>query len=222
MSTFPKNIQKVAERQAMLEADTLVQVAFPLAIGDELSSLHSYSVYSALKTLEPWLETNPTLLINSIAGIKLYNKQIETHCNSKLQMRVPISFASRLYALAGKRLSIGQGSICLQAPTITPLHPKQNLYSRIVTINLRNFKGAELPPQPFLAAAQRQLKDLGVRGELSLVLKRGEPVRRVIKIKEQFIPGFAVEVKGLSEADSLELQQLGLGGRPKMGCGWFE
>lgn len=213
---------KVAELEAMLEADPLVQVDFPLVIGDRLSSLHGYSLYSALKSLEPWLETSPTVLINSIAGTRLYNKQIETHCNSKLQMRVPISFASRLYALAGKRLSIGQGSICLQAPTITPLHPKRNLYSRIVTISLRDLKGAELPPQLFLASAQRKLENLGVRGQLFIVLKQGEPIRRVVKIKGQFITGYAVEVKGLSEADSLKLQQFRLGGRLKMACGWFE
>lgn len=221
MSTLSKASQ-TAELDAMLEADPLVQADFPLVIGDRLSSLHAYSLYAALKTLEPWLEENPTVLINLIAGTKLYNKQIETHCNSKLQLRVPISFASRLYALAGERLSIGQGSICLQAPTITPVHPKRNLYSRIVTINLRDLKGAELPPQLFLPAAQRQLENLGVRGELSLALKQGEPMRRVIKIKGQFITGYAVKVKGLSEADSLKLQQHGLGGRPKMGGGWFE
>lgn len=165
MSAFSKN-RKVAELEAMLEADPLVQVNFPLVIGDRLSSLHAKSVYSALKSLEPWLETNPTVLINSIAGTRLYNKQIETHCNSRLQLRLPISFASRLYALAGKRLSIGQGSICLQAPTITPVHPKRNLYSRIVTINLRDRKSAELPAKPFLATAQRQLEDWGVRSTL--------------------------------------------------------
>lgn len=180
MSAFSK-ARKVAELEAMLEADPLVQGDFPLVIGDTLSSLHAYSLYSALKSLEPWLETNPTVLINSIAGTRLHNKQIETHCNSRLQLRVPISFASRLYALAGKRLSIGQGSICLQAPTITPLRPKRNLYSRIVTISLRDFKSAELPPQLFLATAQRQLKNLGVRGELSIVLKQGEPIRRVAR-----------------------------------------
>lgn len=179
--------RSTAEIEATLETDPLVQVDFPLVRGDRLSSLHAYSVYSALKALEPRLEENPTVLINSIAGTRLYNKQIETHCNSKLQIRVPISFASRLYALAGERLSVGQGSICLQAPTISPLQPKRNLHSRIVTIKPRDLKGAELTPQVFLVVAQRQLTTMNIRGELSLVLKQGEPIRRVIKIKGQFI-----------------------------------
>lgn len=221
MFTLSKNRQ-LAELEAILEADPLVQADFPLLAGDRLSSLHAYSVYAALKTLEPRLEKNPTVLINSIAGTRLYNKQIETHCNSKLQMRVPISFAGCLYALAGKRLSVGQGSICLQAPTITPLQPKRNHYSRIVTIKPRDLKGAELTPQMFLIVAQRQLTTMNIRGELSLVLKQGEPIRRVIQIKGQFITGYAVELKELNETDSLKLQQLGLGGRNKMGAGWFE
>jgi CRISPR-associated endonuclease/helicase Cas3 len=221
MSTLSKN-KRLAELEAMIEADPLVQADFPLVAGERLSSLHAYSVYSALKTLEPRLEENPTVLINSIAGARLYNKQIETHCNSKLQMRVPISFAGCLYALAGKRLSVGQGSICLQAPTITPLQPKRNLYCRIVTIKPRGLKGTELTAQEFLMLAQRQLTTKGIRGNLSLVSKQGEPIRRVIRIKGQFITGYAVEVKELNETDSLKLQQLGLGGRNKMGGGWFE
>ncbi|MFM6402281.1 type I-MYXAN CRISPR-associated protein Cas6/Cmx6 [Planktothrix sp.] len=44
----------------------------------------------------------------------------------------------------------------------------------------------------------------------------------MIKIKGKFITGYAVEVKGLSEEDSLKLQQFGLGGRKTMGGGWFE
>lgn len=221
MSIFRK-AKRIAELEMRLEADPLVQVDFPLVVGDRLSSLHAYSVYSALKSREPWLEQNPTVLINSIAGKKLYDKQIETHCNSKLQLRVPISFASRLYALAGVRLSVGQGSICLQAPTIKPIDQKQSLYSRIVTINLRDLKDALLPPELFLAAAQRQFGNLDIRGKLSLVLERDEPKRGVVKVKKNFIPGYAVEVKDLDGVSSLKLQQFGLGGKQKMGCGWFE
>lgn len=221
MSAFCKSA-RLAELEELLAADPLVQVEFPLVVGDRLSSLHGYPLYSALKSLEPWLDECPTVLINSIAGVRLHNKQIETHCNSQLQLRVPISRASRLYALAGKRLSVGQGSIALQPPTIRPLISKKNLRSRLVTINLRDRKGSNLPPDLFLAAANRQLQGIGVRGELSLALRRGELERRVIKIKGKFITGYAVEVKGLSEEDSLKLQQFGLGGRKTMGGGWFE
>lgn len=221
MSAFCKSA-KIAELEELLAADPLVQVEFPLVVGDRISSLHSYSLLSSLKLSEPWIGKSPTVLINSIAGILLHNKQIETHCNSQLQLRVPISRASRLYALAGRRLSIGQGSIALQPPTIRPLISKKNLRSRIVTIKLRDDEESNLPPDLFLAAANRQLQGIDVRGELSLLLRRGEPIRRVIKIKGKFITGYAVEVKGLSEEDSLKLQQFGLGGRKTMGGGWFE
>ncbi len=217
MSSFESS-KKLAE----LQDEPLVQVDFPLVAGDRFSSLHTYSSYSGLKSEEPWIGECPTVLINSIAGILLHNKQIETHCNSKLQLRVPISFASRLYALAGKRLSVGQGSICLQAPTISPLRPKRNLYSRLVVFHLRDFKDVVPPPDRFLATAHRKLEDLGVRGELSLAMSHGKLVRRVVKVKERFIAGYAVEVKRLSETDSLKLQQFSIGGKLRMGAGWFE
>ena len=42
-----------------------------------------------------------------------------------------------------------------------------------------------------------------------------------MRVKGQVIVGFAVQVKGLSAADSLKLQADGLGGRRRLGCGFF-
>jgi CRISPR-associated protein Cas6 len=46
-------------------------------------------------------------------------------------------------------------------------------------------------------------------------------IRRTLQIRDKTIVGFALEVGGLSIADSIRLQELGLGGRHRFGCGVF-
>ncbi|WP_413168010.1 type I-MYXAN CRISPR-associated protein Cas6/Cmx6 [Capilliphycus salinus ALCB114379] len=64
-----------------------------------------------------------------------------------------------------------------------------------------------------------------LKGEIRLPRKKGKPVDNVVHITKNSpvsIKGFAVQVVGLSDSDSLLLQQLGLGAKKKWGCGWFE
>ncbi len=122
--------------------------------------------------------------------------------------------------MAGQILSIGQGEIALKIPTIAPLNPKSKLKARIVLIHLSP-READPSPDKFLAAATRQLKEREIKGKVSIMLRKGALDRKVLIVKGKKNPGFGVQVTGLSEEDSLKLKTLGLGGRQKMGAGFF-
>jgi CRISPR-associated protein Cas6 len=97
----------------------------------------------------------------------------------------------------------------LGAPQIYLLKPTPTLYARIVTI-----KGFT-EPEPFLDAVCRKLDELGVKGE---------PVvgqRRVLKVGQHRVVGFGLTIHELSDESSILLQEQGLGGRRRMGCGIF-
>jgi CRISPR-associated protein Cas6 len=51
--------------------------------------------------------------------------------------------------------------------------------------------------------------------------RAGEPKRRVVRIKGVAITGYSLLVTELSAADSIKLQESGLGGRRHLGCGFF-
>ncbi len=200
--------------------EPVMEVTFPIVSGSLISSLHGYSLYSAVKKILPWMGDCPLTLISSIDGIKNDKGLIETQEFSRLRIRTPVAQASRFYSLAGQTLSVGQGRIFLKVPTIGPLSPKATLQARIVIIHLS--KERELvPPDRFLVAATRQLSENGINGRISLLLKKGALKRQVLLVKNRKIPGYGVEVSGLSEDDSLKLQTLGLGGKKKMGAGYF-
>lgn len=200
--------------------EPLLEVSFPIVRGAKISSLHGYSLHSALKQKMPWIEKCPFTSISSIAGIPDGQGLIETQDFSRLQIRTLLSKATAFYGLAGQMLSIGQGQISLKIPTIAPLQPKSTLKARIVVIHLSPRE--KIPsPDRFLAVATRQLVEHGIRGKISLLLRRGALDNKAIIVKGKHIPGYGVQVAELSEEDAIKLMSFGLGGRRKMGAGFF-
>jgi CRISPR-associated endonuclease/helicase Cas3 len=123
-------------------------------------------------------------------------------------------------SLAGKGIAIMRHHIRLGVPQVRALEPSPSLYARVVAIK----HATEVAL--VCAAARRQLDELGIGGRVRVpdhVVKGGtvEPQRRVLRIKKAVIVGFALLVEGLTDEESLRLQELGLGGRRRMGCGFF-
>src|SRR5262245_40869978 len=128
---------------------------------------------------------------------------------ARLKIRIPQDRVPLMLKLAGKRLEVDGHAIRLGAPQIYLLKPSETLYARIVTI--KGFTDSE----PFLDAVCRKLVELGVKGEPTI------GPRRVVRIGEHTVVGFAVAIHELSDEASIILQEHGIGGRRRMGCGFF-
>jgi CRISPR-associated protein Cas6 len=194
-----------------------VELSFGI-IGKTLPADHGYGLYSAIAHLCPQLHDQESISIQTIAGEPDKQGKIYLSRQSQLRIRLPYEpdKIALVLPLAGQTLLIGNHSIQLGIPQIHPLHPTDKLRSRIVTI--KKFQD----PEPFKEAAQRQLDALGIQGNLILPLNEdGEPSRKAIKIKTYSVIGFSLIVTDLSDEDSIKLQQVGLGGKHRMGCGIF-
>ena len=51
--------------------------------------------------------------------------------------------------------------------------------------------------------------------------RAGQPRRKIIHIKGKAIVGYSLIVEGLTAEESILLQEKGLGGRTRIGCGFF-
>jgi CRISPR-associated protein Cas6 len=111
--------------------------------------------------------------------------------------------------LAGRRLDVGNHSLLVGIPEVRTLRPRAYLYSRLVTI-----KGF-METEGFVKAAKRQLEKLGVNAEIQV----GE--RRTLRVKDKQVVGFELAATDLDAENSIRLQEEGLGGRRRMGCGVF-
>ncbi len=135
-------------------------------------------------------------------------------------MRLPSEDIGLLLSLAGKALELAGVRLQVGVPRVLTLTPAAALVARMVTI-----KGFT-EPGPFLEAARRQVDALGAACELTIPLvregpRKGMPRRKVLGIKASRIVGFPLHTTGLTAEGSLLLQEHGLGGRRRLGCGVF-
>jgi CRISPR-associated protein Cas6 len=187
-----------------------------LGLGKVIPADHNYALYAAIKNLQHELIQDPDVSIHTIAGIPDKQGKIYLSNRSRMQIRLPGDKVPLAYKLAGKQLKLGHHAIRLGIPQVYLLQGVPKLRSRIVTI-----KGHQ-EPESFLEAARRQLDRLGIQGTAVIPTGiDGERDRKTIKIKRFTLVGFGLEVQDLNEADSILLQQRGIGGKRKMGCGNF-
>lgn len=143
----------------------------------------------------------------------------------ELRIRVPLRLLPDFIVLhTPQGLVVGEaGHVVLSpAPTIHPLEPCSTLSSPRVI--LRSEAGAEpLTRDEFRwQLAERLRRTVGVRAR---VAPPGATVHvgaaSSIRVGTDLSYGYAVEIRDLAARESLLLQEHGLGGRTRMGCGFM-
>ena len=185
-----------------------VDLAFRLN-GSTIPVDHGYALYSALSRIIPDIHDSETIGVQPIRGIYTGNGILHLSDSSRLVLRLPDEYIRSYLKLAGKRLEVANHFINVGVPEVRMLLPVARLRARLVTI-----KGF-LEEKNFLEAVQRQLQNLDIACEALL----GQ--RRTLQIKEKQVVGFEMIVEGLTGEESVRLQEQGIGGRRKMGCGLF-
>lgn len=186
----------------------ILELRFPVT-GRSLPIDHGYALYGAISRLIPAVHQLPHLAIDSIRGIPSGPGRLALSPPSTLNLRLPESYLPLIQPLAGQRLELDGHQISISQPLTCELVPSPSLHSRLVTV-----KG-HTDPVAFSTALLRQLERLGIHAEPNI------GPRRIIRISNHTIVGFEVTLIDLEENASLILQGFGLGGRRKMGGGFF-
>lgn len=192
-----------------------IDLKFPVS-GHTIPLNHGYPLYSAISHQFPVIHDLTTLSIHPITGKPEFPQLLHLTEDSYLCLRLPINQVPLIYRLAGKTLTLNKHKIRLGLPESQIITPHHHLYSRLVII--RGFD----EPHAFLEAAQRQLNQRNISATLNLITRpEGEPIRRTIEIKGKTLIGYGVKISDLSKQDAISLQEQGIGGKHKMGCGVF-
>jgi CRISPR-associated protein Cas6 len=198
-----------------------VNLYFPV-LGTTLPTDHGYALYGALaRALPPLHEAEARVLVGPILGRYVGDKTLQVEPKwSNLRLRLPAEDIGKVLPLAGKALEVDGHKIRVGVPRVMALEPAPTLMARVVLI--KGFK----EPEPFLEAVRRQLNALGTSAEASIPLvqggpQQGKPRRHVVTVKGQRLVGFTVALTGLQPKQSIAVQERGLGGKHRMGCGFF-
>jgi CRISPR-associated protein Cas6 len=197
----------------------IIDLAFGLR-GTEIPLDYGYALFGALCRVVPALHGDRRVGVHPIRGLRLAPRRLTLVPPSRLRLRLPSEQIGTYLALAGKSLDLDGARLAVGIPQVEPLRPAASLASRLVTI------GHLIEPSAFAASLRRQLAALGVAAEPSFVpslhpAHAGEPSRRVVRVRGRCIVGYAVQVEGLTAAESLAVQESGLGSRRRFGCGVF-
>ncbi len=197
-----------------------IEVAFPVG-GESIPTDHAYLLYSALtQCVRSFHDETAPIRFSPINGDRGEKGTSRLVGSSRLRVRLPAEQIAVILPLAGRTLELGEHSIMLRPPVVVPIVPAPTLVAKLVT-----FKNSKTPER-FLAVARQKLDEIGVAGEPGIPLiwegeRAGEPHRKVLRIKGRRIVGYPLQIAGLTAEESLRLLEEGLGGRTRMGCGFF-
>ena len=197
----------------------MIDLAFVL-VGQTIPLDHGYGLFSALCKIVPHLHGDKRIGVHPIRGRQSGPGVLTLIEASRLRLRLPSEEVAAYLALAGSSLDLDGHRLRVGIPSVESLIPSASLAARLVT-----FRHA-LAPAAFEAGVRRGLDKLGIAGELGFVPTTrapyiGQPKRRVVRVRDQRVVGFALRVTNLTAGESLKLQEEGLGGRRRMGCGLF-
>ena len=206
----------------------VIDFSFKL-LGGPIPVDHGYHVYSSISRVLLAIHGDDQIGVHPIFGRLLGNRMLALTESSHLTLRLPVDRVPDILPLAGRTLDLGDGSITVGVPNTRALVPSAALESRLVII-----KGF-MEPETFLDAVRRQLAALEIRGEPFLMSTgnavvenatrnggtKSPWVRRTLRIRDKEIVGFALRVEELTAEESILLQEKGIGGRRRFGCGIF-
>ena len=194
--------------------------------GTQAPTDHGYALFSALSRIletetDHWMHGNPDIGLHTIRGPGLGTGRRLIGRNSRLGLRLPSDLLPRCLKLAGKSLDLGGCKLRVGVAETRALVPAATLHCRIVTTK----NGHD--PARFDAEIARQVATLGIGGlvfrvpQASKESSSRDPSRRVVRVKGKRIVGYAMLATELTAEESIRLQERGLGGRRRMGCGVF-
>lgn len=209
----------------------LLDLVFP-ALGQSVPTDHAYPLYAALSRSVPaFHDPDSHVRFAPLTGTGGEPGRLRLTDRSRLRVRLPADAIGTVLPLAGRAVEVAGSPVRFGPPTVLPLTPAASLFARVVVIKGSGRKDKSRERRytevgPFLEAVRARLTALGVNGEVTVPERTagpraGEPVRRVVRVKGRAMVGYAVVVSGLTADDSLRLQEHGLGGRTRLGCGFF-
>lgn len=178
---------------------------------------HAYLLSQALLTHFPWLrEINAGIFDISVAD---GNGWEQDHISgfyypskrSKLSIRVPKEKLAALQFLVGKTLNLGQYQIKV-TKALTPklMSDMQILFAKYVACD------EKMSEQSFLQTCYNQLQNIGITPK-----KMMAGLKKNIKTPTGIIHTRSLMVADLKKADSVHLQERGIGEYRLLGCGLF-
>jgi CRISPR-associated protein Cas6 len=189
-----------------MSASDAVDFAFAVS-GELVGRDYAGGLYRALAAALPWLNDEPLAGVHPIRGLTPCADGLLIGGRTRLMLRAPARRAADCERLQGARLEV-PARLTIGRISVRELLPYPVLHAKLVVT------GAE-EEADFVADVERGVAALNIDCEM-IVGRRGE-----LRVGNERLAGFSLMLHGLSVAESLRVQEHGLGLHRKLGCGLF-
>ncbi|SDW19800.1 type I-MYXAN CRISPR-associated protein Cas6/Cmx6 [Thiocapsa roseopersicina] len=183
---------------------------------------HAYLLAEALSQALPWIAEEPGVAVHSVhvAGSQNGWERPEHGTDSylavsrrtKLTLRVPRHRVTEMLRdLPGAKLDLGGETLVVGEGKTKPLSTETTLFSRYVALDL-----ADEDEGAFLETAARALAEMDIRVRKAVCGRTNRLATPAGPISTR-----SLMLAGLTQDESIRLQQRGLGYHPLLGCGIF-
>lgn len=179
-------------------------------VGRTLPVDHGFALYGAVSKVLPEVHEDKDIGMKLVRGRYIGQGRLDISPFSRLVLRVPLDRVRACLVLAGKSLEVAESRLKVGVPATRALVPAACLHSALATTRNGHDRSR------FEEEISRQLEALEIRGDFRV----GR--RRTFGVHGKQVVGYELLVDRLSAGESVRLQERGLGGRRKMGCGFFE
>ena len=199
---------------------------------------HAYSLFVTLSRIWPQIHNDKFPIskdigIRPIKGENIGNRQMRVSDGSYFVVRASDTYLDGLIRnLSQQFIRLGDTKLFIGRYQVMPISSCSVLYSPLVVISDAKEK------ESFLANVSLSLERLGIKANIRIPERKNkvsvdsgkkmvpgrELLRRTVYIGGEHkttLAGYALEVKSLNDKDSVLLQEVGIGGRHKFGCGLF-
>ncbi|OHC71737.1 MAG: type I-MYXAN CRISPR-associated protein Cas6/Cmx6 [Rhodocyclales bacterium RIFCSPLOWO2_02_FULL_63_24] len=186
----------------------MVDVVFSLEEGT-LGDDHARALSQAVRGVLPWFDEEPEAGILPLSGLARGNGVRFVGRRSRLVLRLPIRRSASADSLAGARLDLEGAMLTVGTGSVRPLFPARGVvYSHFVSVGTDD----EIE---FLARCRTLLAERGLQPRFIT----GQA--RELRAAEGLVRGFSLMLHGLGPAESLAVQEAGVGAHRALGCGIF-
>mgnify|MGYP001561431546 CR=1 FL=1 len=184
-----------------------VDVVFSIR-GNSIPRDHGFALWRELRTCLPWLDAEAAAGIHTIRGAPANDEMLLLTQRTKLVLRLPQARVADAQSLQGRQLDLDGYVLQIGASRERPLLAFATLYSQLVCTGSDD----ELEFHRDIAA---QL------GQLDVACKFICGKQRALRAGQTELRGYSLMLHDLALGQSTFLQQVGLGGHRKLGCGIF-
>lgn len=185
---------------------TVVDVSFEVRCA-HLPRDYGYALFCALTGELGWLEMEAGAGVHPLHGSTASGGALLLGPRARLMLRLAETRVAEALALAGRRLDVGSG-VDIGPGRVRELVPHATVYSHFVSTGSAD-------EAEFLGLAAAELRQAGLPAQMI------SGKAHAASTPQGEVRGFSLLLHGLTPAQSIAVQERGLGEGRKIGCGIF-